>query len=253
MKAYVLNPHDDDGIIAVGGTLIQLIDNGWKIGYIQLTDGRHGGELPPEKIKEMRAREAEEERKFLGIKDFYNFDIEDGKLEKYKDDSSIIEEVAKKIKKSDIVFIPNRAEGHPDHRATYEIGSKALKLLKPDKKPLEIHYIVWLFPLYNHNPGSFEKILKIDIDNQMERKLKAIRVHKSQVEWGRYDEMVKHINAYFSLIYSAYRKRERNYSEVIGIPEITSKEKFNLFVNSLENFEDVTQIFHGRKSERIKA
>jgi len=65
-KAYVLNPHDDDGIISIGGILWKLIDKSWEIGYIQMTDGRHGGNLPPERIKEMRSTEAEEERKFLG-------------------------------------------------------------------------------------------------------------------------------------------------------------------------------------------
>lgn len=247
-KAYVLNPHDDDGIISTGGTLLQLINNGWEINYIQMTDGRHGGNLPPETIKKMRAEEGKEERKYLGIKDFYNFDIEDGKLENYEDDKSIIKEVAKRIKDSDVVFIPNKAEAHPDHRATYKIGREALKLAK---KPLEVHYIVWLFPFYYHNPGKFDKILKIDIDNQIERKLDGIRKHKSQVEEGRFDKLAKHINEYFSLIYSTHRKREKNYSEIIGIPKIN--EKYNLFVKSLENVEDVTEIFHGRKSEKIKA
>ncbi len=247
-KAYVLNPHNDDGIISTGGTLLQLINNGWEINYIQMTDGRHGGNLPPKTIKKMRAEEGKEERKYLGIKNFYNFDIEDGKLKNYENDQSTIEEVAKRIKYSDVAFIPNKAEGHPDHRATYEIGHKALELAK---NPLESHYIVWLFPLYYHNPGKFDKILKIDIDNQIERKLDGIRKHKSQVEWGRFDEMANHINEYFSLLYSTYRKREKNYSEIIGIPEINKK--YNLFVKSLENAEDVTEIFHGRKSEKIKA
>lgn len=254
-KAYVLNPHDDDGIISIGGTLCQLIDNGWEVGYIQMADGRHGagederygGDLSSEKVKEMRAREAEEERKFLGVKDYLNFDIEDGTLERYKENKDIIGKVAERIKDGDVVFIPNRAEGHPDHRATYEIGHKALELAK---KPLEIDYIVWLFPFYPHNPGKFDKILNVGIDNQIERKLEGIRKHDSQVKWGRYDEMAKHINQFFSLIYSTYKEREKNYSEIIGIPKIN--EKFNLIINSLENVEDVTEIFHGKKSERIR-
>ena len=30
-KAVVINPHDDDAVIAIGGTLIQLMNKGWKI------------------------------------------------------------------------------------------------------------------------------------------------------------------------------------------------------------------------------
>ncbi len=185
-KAYILNPHNDDGVIAIGGIIIQLLERDWKIGYIQFTDGRHGGEMDPEELKKIRSREGEEERKFLGIKEFYNFDIEDGKLEEYKDDKSIIEEVAKIVKNANVVFLPNKAEAHPDHRATYEIGHKALLFAK---KPLEVHYIVWFFPFYSYNPGRYEKILKINMDDQVfEKKLKAIRRHKSQVERGRYDK-----------------------------------------------------------------
>ncbi len=243
-KAYVLNPHDDDGIIAIGGILWQLKDKGWELGYIQMTDGRHGGNLPPEEIKEMRSKEAEEERKFLGVMDYYNFDIEDGKLENYKDDKDIIEKVAKMIKDSNVVFLPNKADAHPDHRATYEIGHKALELVRNDRVPLEVHYIVWLFPFYTYEPGTFEKILKVNIDNQIERKLEGIRKHKSQVERARIDEMTKHLNQFFSLLYSAFRERKAKYSEIIGIPKVN--ENYNLFVNSLESFEDVTEIFHGK-------
>ncbi len=193
-KAYVLNPHDDDGIIAIGGILWQLKDKGWELGYIQMTDGRHGGNLPPEEIKEMRAREAEKEREYLEVKNYYNFDIEDGKLENYKDDKDVIEKVAEMIKDSNVVFLPNKADAHPDHRATYEIGHKALELVG---KPLEVHYIVWLFPFYTYEPGTFEKILKVNIDNQIERKLEGIRKHKSQVERARIDEMAKYLNQFF--------------------------------------------------------
>ena len=138
------------------------------------------------------------------IKDYLNFDIEDGKLEKYKHDEDIIEKVAKRIRDSNAVFIPNKAEGHPDHRATYEIGHKALELVK---NPLEVHYIVWLFPLYHHDPGGFEKILKVNIDDQIKRKIKGIKKHKSQVEWGRDDEMVEHLNQlFFFALFNLQRK-----------------------------------------------
>ena len=249
-RACILNPHDDDGIIAIGGILWQLKDKGWELGYIQMTDGRHGGNLPPEEIKEMRAKEAEEERKFLGVRDYYNFDIEDGKLENYKDDEGIIEKVAKMIKDSNVVFLPNKADAHPDHRATYEIGHKALELVGNDRTPLEVHYVVWLFPFRSYEPGTFERILKVNIDNQIGRKLEGIRKHRSQVEWGRYDEIAEHLNRVFSLLYSTYRSRKNKYSEIVGIPRVN--ENYHLFVNSLESVEDVTEIFHGRKSANIK-
>ena len=60
-RAVVVNPHDDDGAIALGGTLLRLIARGWKIKFLQLTDGRHGSNvMAPEETKRVRAGEARE-------------------------------------------------------------------------------------------------------------------------------------------------------------------------------------------------
>ncbi len=250
MKATFIQPHDDDAVISIGGTLLKLLEKGWDVSYIIMTDGRHGGNLEPDTIKDMRAKEAKNEREFLNILEFHNYNIEDGKMKDLAEHKikTITEDIAEKIKDSDVVFIPGKAEGHPDHRKTYEIGHNAIKLAQT---PIEAHYIVWLFPLYYHNPGELENILKVNIDSQMNKKLQAIRLHNSQVEWGRYDRMAQHVNSYFSLIYSTYRHMDAKYSEIIGIQKKNSK--YQAFLDSLEDAEDVTEIFHGRKDEKIKA
>ena len=250
MKATFILPHDDDAVIGAGGTLLKLQEKGWDISYIILTDGRHGGNQNQEIIKKKRAEESRNEREFLNITECHNFNIEDGKMENLNQNEtdSITEQIAEKIKDSDVVFIPGKAEGHPDHRKTYEIGHNAIKLAQ---SPLEVHYIVWLFPFYYHNPGELKNILKVNIDSQMDKKLEAIRLHNSQVEWGRYDKIAQHVNSYFSLIYSTYRHIDAKYSEIIGIQKKNSN--YPAFLKSLEDAEDVTEIFHGRKDEKIRA
>lgn len=248
MKAAFLQPHDDDSIIGAGGILMKLLDAGWEIQYVYMTDGRHGGNLPPETVKQMRAKEAEAERNFLGIKDFHNFDIEDGKLE-MADKKWLAEETAKLIKNSDAVFMPSRGEHHPDHRTTYEIGHEAVSLLK---KPMEVHYPIWAFPLQPYNPGNLEKVLKINLtDGQFSKKLQALRLHECQIEWGRYDRIAEHVNSLWSFMFSAYRDMNTNYCEVIGIPKINNT--YQIFSEAIKPFDDVSEIYHGRKGEKIRA
>ncbi|RLF25637.1 MAG: hypothetical protein DRN01_06135 [Thermoplasmata archaeon] len=253
-KAIFIDPHGDDPIIAVGGTQIQLLDSGWEIKQIQMTDGRHGSNImDPETTKIVREKEGKKVREHLGIKDFYNFGVEDGKLDSLDPEKrgEVIEELKRQIEdyKADVVFIPGRAEGHPDHKATYKICHKAIEM--SENKPLEVHYLVWLFPFHRHDPGKLEKVLKVNIDGEFNKKIEAIRMNESQEREGRYSEIVKHINGYFSLIYSAYRDLEEKTCEIIALPKIN--EKYDTFVKGLRSWDDVTEVFHGRKEEKIKA
>lgn len=254
MKALILNPHDDDGIIGMGGTLIQLLGKGWEIGYVQLTDGRHGSNImSPEKTKRVRALEARKEREFLGIDYFYNFDIEDGTLEKLtpKEKKKIVDKLIQIIDefKPEIIFLPSCAEGHPDHRATYQFGHEAIE--KNKLNPLEVYYIVWLFPFFKQDPGYFERVLWIPIDKQFEKKKYAIKLHASQEKEGRYSQLAEGINTYFSLLYSTYREKTCDKAEVLAVYKINKN--YRTFSNSLERAEDVTKIFHGRREEKIEA
>ena len=53
-----MNPHCDDGMIGAGGTIIQLLNNGWEIMYVQMTDGRHGiRDISPEEARMIRLKE----------------------------------------------------------------------------------------------------------------------------------------------------------------------------------------------------
>lgn len=100
-KAIVINPHDDDGIISIGGIIIQLLNNGWKIRYVQLCDGCHGSNImSPEETKKVRAVEIKKEMKFLGIDSYHTYDIEDGTLSSLNEEQkkNIISDLTKQIR-----------------------------------------------------------------------------------------------------------------------------------------------------------
>lgn len=252
-KAIVLNPHDDDAIIGIGGILIQLLKKNWQIIYVQMTDGRYGSDkISPLKLKKIRLKESEKERKFLGINQFYNFDIEDGtmgELEK-KEKDIIIKKLVKLIEdyQPNIIFLPARVDNHIDHRMTYLLTKEALE--KSKIKPLEIHYLIWFFPFLKQDSDLFARILKVPIDKYLKKKIKAIKLHYSQEKRRNFSKLVEAINTYFSLVYHLPEEKENKKAEIIAVSAINKN--YNLLIRDLENAKDVTTIFHGKRSKKIK-
>ena len=124
----MIQPHDDDGIIAIGGTIIRLLRKGWEGVYVYMTDGRHGSQvIPPSLLKKIREREAQAERKFLGIKESYAFNVEDGNLFSIseKEKKAMTRKLVKILRRVDVIFLPSKADHHIDHRTTYQLAKKS--------------------------------------------------------------------------------------------------------------------------------
>src|SRR5258707_11286610 len=63
LDVVAVGPHPDDLEILCGGTLARLVQQGYRVGIFDLTSG----EPTPRGSEEIRAREAEEARKVLGV------------------------------------------------------------------------------------------------------------------------------------------------------------------------------------------
>lgn len=254
MKAVAFDPHGDDPLIGCGGTLLELIDNGWEVGRIQLADGRHGSnQMDPEETAKVRKGEVEREMEYTGIGRgfFKGFEIGDRVLESLPESEKekLIADIEKELGdyNPDVVFLPSKCDSHPQHRITYEIGKNATEGLESD--PLEVEYIVWHVPFERQecDPGELEEILSVPVDGYFEDKLEGIRKHKSQVKEGRFDEMVENFNSYLALQFQTYSERKYYKAEVLGVRETASS--YKSFVDSLEGVEEITGAFRGREDE----
>jgi LmbE family N-acetylglucosaminyl deacetylase len=246
VKALVLEPHDDDLIIGMGGTALKLMKKDWEFRTVQMTDGRHGSdEIEPEKLVEIRREEKEKEIDYLEIECEF-LDHEDGALwdEMQKNRDEIVSNIREILSEfePDIVFMPARNEGHPDHRATNLLASRALH--SSEIEPLKASYIVWQMP-FLEGENLANKVIRTEVEDVFEQKIEALRLHESQIEEGRYDEMVENFNSFLGLLYSSYDDKIGR-SEVIGIQNPEKIEK----LESLE-FEDVSDMSHGRSTENI--
>ncbi len=258
-RAVVLNPHDDDGIIAIGGILVQLIEKDWKVKYIQMTDGRHGStSIPPDTIKAIRAIEVQNEVRLLGVDSHVTLDVEDGTLGKLnpQETESLVTRVADEISDYNpaVIFIPAESEGHPDHRATNAIGNAAYERLKQKSPGLaEVRYIVWLFPFRENKPSPLEQVLLIDITKQFNKKSQILHLHASQeVEVkGGYSALSSLFNGYLARAFQNYPAGTADQAEVIAVTQITDGAR--LMVEGLEGVTDVTHMFMGRKEAGIRS
>ena len=246
MKALVFEPHDDDLIIGIGATALKLLDSDWDIKSVQMTDGRHGSnKIDPEELVDIRRKEKEKEIDFLGIECEF-CDYEDGNLWEIMNErgGEIVSELQEIVEdfKPDVVFMPARDEGHPDHRATNLLADKALD--KSGSDCLRVSYIVWNLP-FLEGDNLAEKVVRVSVEAEYSQKIEALRLHESQIDEGDYDKIIENFNSYLGHIYSSYDEKKGK-SEVLGVQNPEKIDK----LNSLE-FEDVSSLNHGRSEENI--
>ena len=258
MKALCFQPHNDDCAIAVGGVLQKMVRHEWEIMYAYLTDGRHGSDvIQPEKLVEVRRREAEQERGLLGIKRFFELGVEDGMVEKLNGvQRKWVNEQVESIlvdSKADLILVPSRADMHPDHRATHDLVLAVVDKVQP--RPLVAKYFVWLLPdFYQKLSDVADQVLMVSVDREMPGKMAAIRAHQSQVSRGAFDSMVQVLNAYLAYAFRAPAIIGSRYVEVIGLfqPHLHRRVASEL-LRAMEPYADITTMLHGRTSEDIRA
>ena len=63
LDVLVVSPHPDDAEISVGGTIVRCLEEGMRVGIVELTDG----EPTPNGTRELRAKETEAASAVLGV------------------------------------------------------------------------------------------------------------------------------------------------------------------------------------------
>jgi len=249
-NALIFQPHNDDAVIALGGTLLKLKKARWEIQYIYLTDGRFGGnDLSADEICALRKAEAAHERGLLGVEEFIDLDYADQSL---MDLSAAQRETAQnrmaealRQMRPQVVFIPSPNDQHPDHRATHDLAMAALKLYA--QPVCQAKYSVWLMPdFYIKRNDPARQTVLVGIDAVMQQKLELICCHHSQIQRRAYDEIALHLAAYYSLVNLAEAKMGAKYCELLGI---YSQDEQNgilpeLF-GALQPVMDASEISHG--------
>lgn len=146
-SAMIFAPHQDDETLGCGGTIILKTQAGARVTIVFLTDGStsHRRFMPAAELTRIRKQEALAAAELLGITsaDIHFLDFPDGQLSHCH--GAAVREVSALLGRAqpEQVFVPFRADGTPDHEATYRIVTEALQ--RSGLCPATYEYPVWLW------------------------------------------------------------------------------------------------------------
>lgn len=192
LNVLVVVAHADDMEFLAGGTAAKMVEEGAKVSEVIVTNNERGSfNLGREELIEKSRREARKAASILGLDSVTFLEYPDGMLADYRS-NEIREKVMSQIRKHrpDTIitwdpFAPY--EGHPDHRitgmATTEAASFAnLPLYHPEqiKSKEDLVTIAQTYYIAKHHA---DPNTTIDITNQMDKKIKALLCHQTQMEF----------------------------------------------------------------------
>lgn len=211
VKVIFVFAHPDDESFASAGTIVKLIQQGVEVQLITATRGEKGmsgnflvkSETELGKIREEELREA---ARILGISQIHFLDYLDSTLSKVEE-KEISQKILTILKKEnpDIVVTFNEEGGsrHPDHIQISKCTTKAFdNYAEKIDKQVALYYTAMPQSLIKRleNAGIVYKVFgkiqgtpdqeittKIDVLDFMNKKIKAIKAHKTQQnDWKRY-------------------------------------------------------------------
>lgn len=206
-RALVVTAHPDDMEFAVAGTLAKWTDAGAEVTLCIGTDGSTGTQdrtLMGESLHDIRVAESERAAELVGVKEVVWLDYRDGYVEYTLELRRDIARVFRKYRPHRFVVMDPTPTiddfiNHPDHRA---IGQASLDVsmtagTTPGHFPelLDEGLEPWrgLRELWIAGPGLKPHL--VDISATIERKIDALKCHKSQVGDDA-DEIAGFVRAY---------------------------------------------------------
>ena len=169
--------HRDDVELTCSGTLIKAAKQGYRTAIIDLTQG----EMGTRGSVELRAAEASRAAEIMGVQARENLGLPDAGI---VNDLATREIVARAIRrfKPKVVIAPAREGRHPDHHTTAQLVRDAcfvsgLAKLAPDAPK---HRPKKLIHSVSFREDFGKPTFVVDISDEFETKMKAIRCYDSQ-------------------------------------------------------------------------
>jgi len=175
LDVLVFAAHPDDAELSCAGTILSHINQGKKVGIVDLTRGELGTRGTPE----LRALESNASSAILGIHVRENLGFADGFFE---NDRYHMEEMIKVIRKyqPEIVLCNAVGDRHPDHGRGGEFESRACFL--SGLRKIDTKQDAWRPKLVFHyiQDRYIQPDFVIDITPYFDKKIEAVRAFKSQ-------------------------------------------------------------------------
>jgi LmbE family N-acetylglucosaminyl deacetylase len=192
-RALVIAAHPDDADFGAAGTAHLWSKEGWEFYYLVCTNGSKGSDDPsmtPADLVRLRREEQREAARFLGVKDVFFLDHEDGELSAGREFLGDVVRVVRQVRpyavfthEPEAVIIRDSFVNHADHRVTGMTAIDAVYPAARDRLNFPEHIAAGLEPHKVREVyiwGSERENYRVDITDIIETKVKALLLHKTQ-------------------------------------------------------------------------
>jgi bacillithiol biosynthesis deacetylase BshB1 len=169
--------HPDDAELTMAGTLIKLKALGYRTGVVDLTRGEMGTRGTPE----IRAKEALDAARVLGLDARINLELPDGHITLSEQSRQAVVRAIRKFRPA-VLFTSHWDDPHPDHAATARIVREAARLATMRRYDEQAGLEAIKMPAVAHTVYSRLVVPSfiVDVSDFAEGKMKAIRAYASQ-------------------------------------------------------------------------
>ena len=179
LDALVVSPHPDDAELGMGGAIVRLMAQGWKVGILDLTSG----EPTPRGSVPIRVAETAAANAALGDPWRENLGLPNRSLEPTLDHRRALAAVYRRVQPK-WIFAPYWEDAHPDHTAACKLAEDArfwAKLSKSDipGEPFHPSRILYYFSV--HLRIIERPSFVLDISEQVDAKRAAMRCYRTQL------------------------------------------------------------------------
>lgn len=208
--------HPDDTELCCGGTLAKLVQQGNKVGVIDLTRGEMGSRGTPEQ----RIKESRNAAEIIGLDVRKNLGLPDTLVTNTRENQLKIIELVRKYRPH-VCLVGAPGDRHPDHGNTTLLSLDAIfysGLIKIESQDSEGNIQAPWRPahiLHYMQDRPFEPDLVFDISDTFETKKKAIRAFATQFDVENPgDEPETYISG--KRFFKGIEARARHYGHLIG-------------------------------------
>ncbi|MCH7724992.1 MAG: PIG-L family deacetylase [Planctomycetes bacterium] len=187
LDVIAVGAHPDDVEIACGGTLAKLVQQGHKVGIIDLTDGEP---TPLSPSPDVRRAEAQKAAETLGVELRINLDMPNRKLfDSFEARVALATEFRKYRPSVVIGFGDKTPMASPDHWQAMQITDAAVfyaRLTKWDDQfdntlpHIISRHLYFRLAFEPQTHASFPSHFTVDISDTMETKIKSVRCYETQ-------------------------------------------------------------------------
>ena len=171
--ALVLIAHADDETLGAGGTILKLIEKGWLVNVVALSDGK----LTVRGKKQDNSKDFKKVCKFLGVKKCSLLQFKDQKFDTVAI-SDLANAVANLKLQPDLIITHHQEDLNKDHRITCEVA----KIIgRPKTKPISI--LGCEIPGTSFwNGKAFQGNYYVDITNHIDLKIEAFTKYHNEIQ-----------------------------------------------------------------------